>query len=96
MDGLLDFLISLWVTFKEFVLDTLYLLFDVILTAVETAVTSIPVPEILTTFDPWSWVNPQAAYVLDALNIALVLGILLAGYTIRFALNLIPAAFTRV
>ncbi|WP_316348387.1 hypothetical protein [Desulfuromonas acetoxidans] len=96
MDVLFDFFISLWVAFKAFVVDTLYLLFDTLLTTVETVINAIPVPDIVTSFDPWSWVNPQAAYVLDALNIALVLGILFAGYTIRFALNLIPAAFTRV
>jgi len=82
--------------FIGWVTDAVYYVFDSILTAFETLITAIPVPAAWTNLDPWAGFSPQTYYMLDKFNIGTCLTIVFAGWTIRWLLNFIPAAFTRV
>jgi len=85
-----------WDSFKTFFSDFWYGLFDSVLSAAQGLITSIPIPDALKNIDIWGGLPSQALYILDKLHIVTVLGIIAAGYGVRFALNLIPSWATRV
>lgn len=91
-----DWIAALWETFTTWFSGLVVDVITVLLGWASSAVNAIPVPSVLQNFDPWSWVNPQAAYLLDVLKIPECLLIVAAAWAVRFALNLIPSWATRV
>lgn len=81
----------------EWTLDLLYKLFDNALTIVTEFLQSIPVPSAWSNIsDPWAGFPGQVYYILDLFNVGTCLAILAGAYGVRFLLNLIPGALTRV
>ena len=95
-DWLASWLNGLLQTFLGWVTDAVYFVYDSLLTVFQTIITAIPVPASWAAADPWAGFPPQVYYILDAFNIGTCLAIIFAAWGIRFALNLIPAAFTRI
>ncbi|MCM2263554.1 MAG: DUF2523 domain-containing protein [Desulfuromonadales bacterium] len=89
-------LTGLWETIKGYLVDFLFALFDVSLTVFETIVTLIPVPSSWSTVNPMDSLPAQTLYVLYEIGILQALAIILSAWLIRWAINLIPAAFTRI
>lgn len=80
----------------EMLLNILFSLFDVLLSAFSTLITSIPVPVSWSVTNPLGSLSGQILYLLNAIGVVQALAILSSAYLIRFTLNLIPGAFTRV
>jgi hypothetical protein len=108
MDRIINYLISLvqsvlgwfeklWDVFKSWVLDAIYSIFDSILSVFEALITGIPVPASWSAGGSvWSGLGSDAIWVANNLKLPLCITIIVAAWGIRFLLNLIPAAFTRV
>lgn len=94
---IVDLVGSIWHAVTTFLLDLVAGLLDVVLSVAESVVQSIPVPSSWQTAgDPLAGLPGQVLYLLNAVGIPEFLGIVGAGYGVRFLLNLIPAALTRV
>lgn len=96
VQGVFDWLLSVWDVVKEWILAAFFAVFDSVLSVFEAIIDAIPVPDALNIPSLWSWTNPQTQWILEHLQITAVLGIILAAWGIRFALNLIPSWATRV
>lgn len=108
MDRIINYLISLaqsilgwfeklWDVFKSWVLDAIYNVFDSILSVFEALITGIPVPASWSSgASVWSGLGTQAIWFANTVKLPLCISIIMAAWGIRFLLNLIPAAFTRV
>lgn len=89
--------ISIWNTVTGWLLDVVYFVFDGLLTVIESLVSAIPVPAAITSNgSPWSGLPSQFYAFASALELPTCLAIFAAAYGIRFLLNLIPGALTRV
>jgi hypothetical protein len=93
----IQFIESIWVSVITYINNFFYNLFDGALWFIEELVTTIPVPVC------WSSVsNPLATlpgvslHIFSQIGIMQVLCIIGTAYGIRFLLNLIPGAFTRI
>lgn len=87
---------DLWQVFKDFVVDVPYEILDNILTWFQELINSIPVPSVFNQGDVWSGIGGNALWFCSALRIPTVIAIIVAAWGIRFIINLIPAALTRV
>ena len=90
-EWLLDSILSLigWIFFT---------LFDLALTIVYNALAAVDITEtaVINAFDSWGLLPPALIWLLNYLDLHLVLIILASAYTIRLILNIIPASLTRV
>lgn len=108
MDRIINYLISLvqsilgwfgklWDAFKGWCLDSIFNIFDSIVSVFETLISGIPVPDSWASgASVWGNIGSDAIWICNALYLPLCITIILAAWGIRFLLNLIPAAFTRV
>ena len=75
----------------------IYFPFDAILSVISAALTAVDVSSILVSASAaWAGMPSQLIWVINAIGIPQGLSILASAYLIRMALNLIPAAFTRI
>ena len=82
---------------KYIVSEIFYVIYDKILSIIETLVTSIDFSgfsSAVTGF--WSDIPGPILYTIGKFRLAEILAILAIAYGIRLLLNLVPAAFTRV
>lgn len=108
MGFILNFLNSFWQYFKDlcvWLLQALGVVFAEIfkslfaglLAVVSGAINALDVGTILTQVSTsWGLLDPKIAWFMVNLGVSQGLGILGLAFGIRFLLNLIPAAFTRV
>lgn len=108
MQKLWDFITTFWERIGdvlEYLLDgAVYLLMVVVrlildgfLTVVYLSVASIDLGSfVFNAAAAWTGMDPQIVWVINGLGIPTCLTILGGAYVIRFGLNLIPAALTRV
>lgn len=95
---------SLWSTcfaiigaVKGWILDVVYQIFDALLSVFQSLVSAIPVPSSWASASGfWDAAPGQALYLAGLLHLPLCFSVILGGYGVRFALNLIPGVFTRV
>ena len=85
----------------EFLSDVLWgglcVLLDSVLTIVELLISGIQLGSTITnSLSAWGALPPQMVYIVNATGLPDALGIIGTAFGIRFLLNLIPAAFTRV
>lgn len=75
----------------------LYLPFDALVTAVETIILSLDVSALaIGAMGGWGLIPSQLVYALNQIGIGQAFSIVITAMAIRFVLNLIPAAFTRI
>lgn len=91
-----DMVVTVWTVIKTFVLDFLFALYDGFLSLFESLIMSIPVPASWSTSNPLDSLPAQTLYVLYEIGLLQALAIILSAWLIRWVINLIPAAFTRV
>lgn len=92
-----DLVQAVLVFFRDLLLNLLYALLDVSLGVFESIVSAIPVPAAWQSVgNPLGSLSGQALYLLTAFGIPECIAIIGGAYGVRFLLNLIPAAFTRV
>ena len=83
---------ALWLLLKG-----LFLPFDGLLTVISVAFNSINVSSFVASYAMnWAGLPPQMIWLVNAVAIPQGITILIAAIGIRMALNLIPAAFTRI
>ncbi len=106
---ILDFFINFWNQAEElmtWVLESIfyllnelfYLIYDFALDAFETIVTALDFAQIMTlqTMQTWTGLPTQVIWLLNYLNVPILMAIILGAYSIRLLLNLIPGAATRI
>lgn len=78
--------------------ELLYLFLDLFFTTIETVITSIDVAQVtaLQSFADWGLLPDQIVYILYEINFAQCLTMLSISFLLRFTINLVPAAFTRI
>jgi len=82
---------------KPLLTDTIKDVFTGVMAVASGVINTLDVGTILTqTSAAWGLLDPRIAWFMVNLGISQGLGILGVAYGIRFLLNLIPAAFTRV
>lgn len=108
MGFIADFLNTFWQYLKEIfvwsfqaleyvALEVVKLLFSGFMTVVSGLINALDVGTILTEVSAsWGLLDPKVAWFMVNLGVSQGLGILGLAYGIRFLLNLIPAALTRV
>ncbi len=93
----IDFIFGFWELLKEYFFAVVFFFYDMFLKIFESVINTIPVPDVFK--DNASFFSHFSAdfyYLFNQLKLPTCIAIILAGYFIRFLLNLIPAAFTRV
>ncbi len=84
---------GLWLLFG----DILYAILDQLLDAVVTVVSLLDVSSLaVNVASGWGLLPPQLVWIINQSGLATGISMLANAYALRFALNLIPAAFTRV
>lgn len=74
-----------------------YLVYDGILTVFQLTISALSLPSVLfTAAGEWGLLPPQAVYIINALGIPIGISMILAAIAVRMAINLIPAALTRI
>lgn len=108
MQKLWDFLVGFWETlgtFINFVIDGfLYLLFFVLKLALDGFLSTVYL--VISTLDvgsfvfnaaaAWTGMDMRIVWLVNSIGLPTCMTILGGAYVIRFLMNLIPAAFTRV
>ena len=75
----------------------LYFPFDGLLTAISGLLSALDVSSlIVSSASTWGGMPPQLLYIVNAIGIPQGLSMLAYAYGLRMALNLIPAALTRI
>jgi len=75
----------------------LYFPFDGLLTAIEGLISALDISQLMiSSASTWGAMPPQLLYVVNAIGIPQGLSLLAYAYGIRMAINLIPAALTRI
>lgn len=95
---LLSFQLWIWDHFVQIISDILYWFFDLCLGFVYSMVSAISFSEsyVLDAFSSWNLLPPQVIWLLNRLDLHIILLILASAYGLRLLLNLIPASLTRV
>jgi len=109
LNKIIDFCSKFWGQFIDlikWVFETIFILisslfyyiFDAFLTVIETIFNTINFAEItaLTSIQSWTGLDTQIIWVLNYINLTTCLGFIIAAYSIRLLLNLIPASLTRI
>lgn len=108
LQWLIDFVNGFWTalynaltwcfdTLSDVLVNVVSLIFEGIFTVIVAIVGSFDLSSLALSYaSSWGLLPPQLVYVLIATGIPQGLQLLAMAYTIRFILNLIPAAFTRV
>lgn len=75
----------------------LYFPFDGLLTVISGLISALDVSSVIvSSVSTWGAMPPQLLYIVNAIGIPQGLSILAYAYGLRMALNLIPAALTRI
>lgn len=95
--NILNWFNELWEAVKGWCLDAIYNTFDGVLTFFQVLIDGIPVPASWSSgTSVWGQLGSDVIWFANALHLPLAIGIIVAAWGIRFLLNLIPAALTRV
>ncbi len=86
LDGIIEIISSIF-----------YFMMDAFLLVIEAVFASIHIAESITqSFGQWINLPPQLIWLLNRLNLPVMLSMIAAAITIRLLLNLIPSVATRV
>lgn len=88
--------LAMWQAVKTFFVDLLFAIFDGVLSVLSDLASAIPVPSSWSQGDVWGGLPSTFHFICSSLNIGTCFAIIAGAYGVRFLLNLIPGAFTRV
>jgi len=92
-----EFFAKVFSTFKDWILDICFYIYDQVLTVIQNLIQNIDLPEIWNTYSNiWSFLPDQFLYFFHQCKLDVCIAIIAGAYTVRFFMNLIPGVFTRI